>query len=533
MLDFHGLPRYYERVTDLLKPGNTPDAKAPSQNPSSSPQPGGGGAAPEVNLSTQVDEAFGLDPITVTVSTDDIEAYISIKKDPDLMKDLSKDDVLDKLKEARVAHGIDQTVLEEVVKLAREGQEVNNRLIAKGELPEDGKDALVNMEMDFDPVAGIVNDESGKIDFRERNLVKSVGQGFVIATKTMPTAGKDGRSVTGSVLKARKGQDKKFTAGKNIEVLEENGVFKYVSLVNGRPVNLGNLIEVQPAVQIKGDLDYSVGNIRAKGPVIIEGRVAAGFTIEAEGDVEVGDFVEASTIKAKGSIILKGGIKGAGKGYIYSEANVIAKYIERSKVEAKGDVLVANDILDSHVLCGGSVKVVTGKGSIMGGFISATKGVVAKRIGSGQMTSVTTVIEAGIDYFVERGIAELERVIEQLQVKVDAVEARFAKDLLSQGDAAVSKFTGYQQRLFLKAAKTWKDLLAEKQKHIDKRVALMGNRDTVISATVDVLEEIEPRVELRLGHAKLVTDDALRQVKFVEDPKKHVIISRFRGTVTA
>lgn len=485
------------------------------------------------NLSQQVDDAFAIDPIQVTISADEIEAYLSIKSDPDLMKDVERKDLVEKLKDERVTFGLDEAVLDELVQLARQGKEVTNRLVAKGVLPEDGQDAALELGMDFDPTAGLENEETGKIDFRERNVVKSVGAGFVIATKRVATNGKDGRTVLGGILKAKKGQDKKLTAGKNVEVTEENGVYKYTSLVNGRPVYLGQLLEVQPAVQIKGDVDYAVGNIRAKGPVIVEGRVASGFSVEAEGDVEVGDYVEAATIKAKGNITLKGGIKGAGKGYIYAEGNVTAKYIERAKVEAKGDVIVSNDILDSHVTCGGMVKAVSGKGSILGGFISATRGVIAKNIGSGQMATVTTVIEAGIDYSIERGISELERRIEAADAKIESIQSKFPKELLAKGEGGASGFTGFQQRLFQKAAKAWTELLKEKEALVSKRVEMMGNRDVVVNAMVDVVEEIEPRVELRLGRSKLVTDNNLRQVKFYEDPDKHIIVSKFRGTVVA
>ncbi|MBI2891265.1 MAG: DUF342 domain-containing protein [Nitrospirae bacterium] len=490
---------------------------------------GGGSSGGQADFGTRVDEAVAADPLTVEVSPDGLEAYITLKGDAQLFHDVEPKDILEKLKESHVTYGIKQDVVEDVVRLAREGKPVQNRLVAKGDLPVDGTDAEVKMEMDFDAVAGILDEETGKIDYRERQMIKSVGQGFTMATKKAATTGKDGRTVNGNVLKARKGQDKKLTAGKNVEVVEKEGVYHYNSLIDGRPVYLGQLIEVQPAVQINGDVDYSVGNIRAKGSVLISGRVASGFVVEAEGEVEVGDYVEAATIRAKGKVVLRGGVKGAGKGHIYSESDVIAKYIERAKVEAKGDVIVANDILDSQVLCGGMVKVVGGKGAIKGGHVGATKGILAKRIGSGKMSSVTTIIEAGMDYFVERGLTDIEEQLRKAQEKIDALEARYPREALAAKDA--SKFTGFHKRTFLKAAGAWHDLHDGIKALTQKRSELMGRKDMVINAMVDVVEEIEPRVEIRLGRAKFVTVDHMRQVKFYVDPDTHVIASRFRGTV--
>lgn len=92
------------------------------------------------------------------------------------------------------------------------------------------------------------------------------------------------------------------------------------------------------------------------GNVIIRGNVLSGFIVEAGGSVEVMGVVEAAVIKADGDIILRRGMQGLGKGLLKSGGDIIAKYIENSIIEAKGDIK-AEAIMHSNVKCGNKLEL--------------------------------------------------------------------------------------------------------------------------------------------------------------------------------
>jgi hypothetical protein len=104
--------------------------------------------------------------------------------------------------------------------------------------------------------------------------------------------------------------------------------------------------------------------------------------------------VEGATIKAAGDIVLRRGMQGLNKGVLISDGNIIAKYIEHSRLTAKGDIK-CEAIMHSMIECGGVLVLGGKKGLIVGGLAKVGKEINAKVIGSPMAT--TTELEVGVD----------------------------------------------------------------------------------------------------------------------------------------
>ena len=66
------------------------------------------------------------------------------------------------------------------------------------------------------------------------------------------------------------------------------------------------VLHVSQIHTVKGDIDYSTGNLKFNGSIKIGGTVKAGFEVIAEGSVEINGNVEDAKILAGGDVVVAG-----------------------------------------------------------------------------------------------------------------------------------------------------------------------------------------------------------------------------------
>jgi hypothetical protein len=154
--------------------------------------------------------------------------------------------------------------------------------VARGLSPENGQDG--HIQYHFEPrIAEKVwqEDESLKVNFRERNEINNVYEGDVLAELVPPSAALDGRNVLGHPIRAQRGKAARLLAGKNV-VLSADGSRAF-SKINGAAKEVGNRISVDAVQTIQGDLDFKSGNVDFAGDVVVFGTEKETFKIEAGG----------------------------------------------------------------------------------------------------------------------------------------------------------------------------------------------------------------------------------------------------------
>ena len=135
--------------------------------------------------------------------------------------------------------------------------------------------------------------------------------------------------------------------GKNIELTEDG--LQLISLVDGHATLEGDRVFVSDNYDVPADVDNSTGDIEYNGSVTIKGNVRTGFSVHANGNVEIFGVVEGASIYADGDIILHRGIQGMGKGKLVCKGNLISKFIESADVSAEG-YIETDTILHSNVI---------------------------------------------------------------------------------------------------------------------------------------------------------------------------------------
>lgn len=344
-----------------------------------------------LRLAEVVDAAF-----SVALSADGLSALLDITlAEGGLPVDEST--VLDQL----VALGVTGDIDEGALRRAIAAGSVSGVVIASGRPPVHGDDGrfelLLPEARDRKPRV----DESGRIDYRDLGDITVVHPGDRLMLRHPATAGTAGATLLGAPIPARPGKDLMFAANLSGVAVDPADPNLLVATIVGQPVQVAGGMMVEPVFSV-GEVNTASGNISFDGSVVIKGDVASGMTVRASGDIEVGGMVEAATLEAGGSIVIKGGAVGSlgrkegGEHHLRCGGSFHAAYAQQARIEA-GDSIFIDDtamqcelVAACHILVGGKRR-----GHIIGGRAQATLSIKAKVIGS--PNRVATHFEIGVD----------------------------------------------------------------------------------------------------------------------------------------
>ncbi|HOM02084.1 MAG TPA: FapA family protein [Acetivibrio sp.] len=443
--------------------------------------------------------------IDVNISHDKMKATMVIKP-PDGGRMLTKDEMMEILKSNGVKYGINESTLENVSKYPVYNEVI---IIAEGTPPTNGQNGRVEFHFDLNKERKPTVLEDGRVDFRELNLIESVRKGQVLCTLVPPLPGTPGRTVEDTEVPALDGKPAVLPKGKHVEITEDGqnliaGIDGQVNLIDGK-------VSVFANYEVPADVDNSTGNISFVGNVIIRGNVLSGFTVEAGGNVEVMGVVEAAVIKADGDIILRRGMQGLGKGILKSGGDIIAKYIENSIIEAKGDIK-AEAIMHSNVKCGNKLELSGKKGLLIGGKCKVGKEVSAKVIGSYLATH--TDVEVGIDPQIKERYKEIRDEIHKIEE--DLVKAEQAITILKKIEAA-GKMTPEKQELMARSIRT-KIYYSNRLNELKEELAITEQRlQKEADGKIRVFDHIYPGTKVSIGTSMMYVKEDLQYCTLYRD----------------
>jgi uncharacterized protein (DUF342 family) len=261
--------------------------------------------------------------------------------------------------------------------------------LAEGLEPVQPVDGRIEWARDFFNPGFVVDERTGKIDYRQRAAMTSVMEGDLLARLIPPLEGKAGSDVFGKPIPTAKPRHPAIRAGKNVRHDKEESV--YYAAASGRIRWVDGVLTVDNIYQIRGNVGPATGHITHPGAVVVTGDVQEGYNITSLGDIEVLGVVQAAQLQTSGNLMVRGGIIGAEGQRIAVSGDIHAKFIVDARVLAGGDVYVEREIIQSHVMSRGSIKIPSGR--VVGGEILALQGVVAGQVGS--MASIFTTVVAG------------------------------------------------------------------------------------------------------------------------------------------
>lgn len=348
------------------------------------------------------------------------------------------------------------------------------------------------------------------MNMRERSNIISLEEDELIAEIIPAKKGEPGKDVYGNEIEGLKGEEPKVVTGKNTKV--ENG--KIYSATPGELIfkkeNQNTFyIDVSKVHTIKGDVDYSTGNVRFPGKVIIKGHVKPGFVVEAEEDIEIEGVVEAATLISGGTIKVNG-IKGGSKGIIKAE-HLETNYVENADIEVEKDVIINQSSINSLIKAGENIEITDRNGRISGGTLMAGNTISAAYIGS--RMSVKTSCEVGVPPSLNEEMTVLESQI-ALDVQNLKKLSMILKGLMKlKKEKKLSKDKIEQYRKTVQTAKELKSHLAKNELHLERLQKSIENSKE--GGEIIAKEVIYPGAEIMIHKKKFFPNKEITKVRFV------------------
>ncbi len=425
---------------------------------------------------------------------------------------LDKQGIISDLSFVGIKAGVDEKVIDEFLK---NKQYCKDYTLAKGVEPVQGKDAVIAYHFNTETSLKPTMHEDGTVDYHELDNIARVTKGQVIATLTKEDLGRPGINVCGEVIRPREVTKLRLSASLNTALSEDR--LQLISQVNGHASLVNDKVFVSNIYEVQ-DVDASTGDINYDGNVVVKGNVRSGYSITAQGNIEVNGVIEGAVLQAEGDVLLKRGIQGMGRANINCKGNLIAKFIENATVVA-GGFIQTESIMHSHVMAKGEIQVSGKKGFITGGVVRSTSQVCAKNIGSPMGTE--TVIEVGVD-------PVLKEKYQKMQTEIKESEKTLAT--LKPVLVAFGKKMGHGEKFGKEQLLKLQDI----QKQVQENEHRIANNEKEIEEIEEMLQEETTACIKAQGHiytgVKIVISDA---TLFVRENASFVRFIREKGEVKA
>ena len=355
--------------------------------------------------------------VKIEITNEDMRAYMTVSRPGPGGCDLTAEQYLSLCTQNRIYHGVKEDFLRDFADKPIYNERIE---IAEGTKPIDGKDAYIQYHFETEQnKVRLREGSSGRIDFRELNIIQNVVQNQPLALKIPPEVGINGKTLMGDILYAKDGNDIDLPLGENVYASEDGTTI--LANINGQVVIIDGKITVEPVYVVDGDVDLGVGNIIFLGTVKVNGNVEDGFSVKATGNIEIHGIVSKAELDAEGDIIITQGINGKGGGRVRAGRSVFAKFIENTFVEA-GDMVVADDgIINSQVDAVNRIICKGKRAAIIGGYLRAREEINAKVLGNAT-SGTDTICEVGFDPGSKKELDRLHEIRRDLEKEIETVK---------------------------------------------------------------------------------------------------------------
>lgn len=440
--------------------------------------------------------------IQISITRDRMEASLEIVLPP-RCRPFVIDEVFEKIKASGIVFGLN----EEAIKKAYASPKTSV-VCASGQPPIHGTNAEIKHHISATGNSRPEEMEDGSVDFKNLKLFTTVQKGDLIAEKIPSTPGVTGTDVLGHPVVAKPGKDLVLPLGKNVQAID---TYKIVAEIAGQLVVTNNKINVMPIIEIQEDVDLSTGNIEFIGNVTVRGSVQPGFSVKADGNVEIYGTISGGIVEGK-NVVIKMGIQGMHRGYVKAKENVVAKFIENATVHAGNEIIVSDVVLHSRITAGKKILVEGRRGLIAGGTIMAGEEIRAKVIGTQMSTS--TELEVGVNPALREEYQHIRREMKKVEVSLEQTQK--ALSILRSMDQHT--IPPDKREMLLKLTKAQFHLVGQVETMRTRMTVIEGEFEEMRAGRIKASDTIYPGVKVVVGTLVKPIRDTLKFVSlYAED----------------
>ena len=406
---------------------------------------------------------------------------------------LKIEDALKAMEQAGVIKGIKRDMLEKLFKQKLFDQEL---LIAQNIAPKNGTDGRIEFFFDVERKLWPRVAQDDQVDYKKVSVVNNVSKGEKLCRRHPPSEGEPGETVTGKLIAPKPGRDEPLPQGPNTKPSPDDPNLLISCLEGHVFLNRSNLVEVQPGLEIKGDVDYSTGNIQFKGSVRVHGDIKSGFEVKAGGDLDIDGCVEDAMIRADGDVLIKKGFIGRGKGSIQAGGNVTVGYVKSQKINCSGNLNISGEFLYSKAVVDKDILLHREKGIIIGGVIEAGGSIEASKIGNSQF--VTTKVVAGSKEKLRENLSKIEKQIKKIEenqrIMQETMQSLFQLKTKYRG-----KLPAEKKNLLKKVQRSKLHFFNRHRTLNEERTRLLKKINEKKGSHIKIYQSIFPGVEMYIG----------------------------------
>jgi uncharacterized protein len=416
-------------------------------------------------------------------------------------KSLSEEDVLARISDAGIKVGINMDNIRTMYSSARPLKGV---MIAEAVKPGVGENARIEpyVSLKRNPQARERND--GSVDFHDLGEIRSISKGEKLYRKIPPAIGNPGYDVMGNEIPGLPGKDLRIVLGNGTE-FDPSDPNLVIATSEGELILRGGVLHLSELHDVKGDVDFSTGNVIFKGSIKIGGSVRSGFSVEAGGNIQIFGNVEDAVVTAGGDVIILGGFAGTGHGIVKSGGDITVKFVENQRVEAARDIIIKDVSYHAQMRAGRSVIAREGKGTIVGGDAEAKYSVESLRFGS--TVCVPTIIRLGVDPAIAERLKNIEAEIAAASDSNEKLEQSIVylfKIKIDRGQLPPDKAA-----LLEKLEEARKSIPERLAKLNEEKGGLLADREALEKAFASAEIAVYPNVKVYYGNQLLTVADTL------------------------
>jgi len=444
------------------------------------------------------------------VSGDGMKGYLLIERRPAELR-LDAGALLEKLRARGMVFGLNETAVRQCLDRAAGRSGAQLMEVAEGRPPEHGADGQIEFYVQpSSEEARYTRDAAGRVNYHELNLIENVAAGQELARLLPPKPGAPGSTVLGEELPPRTGQSARARAGRGVRAGGAGGDL-FIAEFPGRLVHAGEVLSISQEYEVKGNVDYSVGNVDFVGRVVIHGEVLDEFNVRGEMGLTVRGAVGKCQLVSAGDVALTSGISGKGAGAIRAGGRVRARYLNEVTVEAGGDVQVERESYNAVVRTAGSYR---GSGKVVGGEVMALEGIETDTAGS--ELGVATRLVAGADYRHSGRVRELNETAAALDKEIDRVSTAIGP-LLADPQKVAALPPG-KKRVILDLVSHLR-ALKERREDLAAQMQQAAAADAAAVRQINIRKRLFSGVSVELGPLRLlVKSPSTGPLSLLEDP---------------
>ena len=222
---------------------------------------------------------------------------------------------------------------------------------------------------------------------------------------------------------------------------------------------------------------------------------------------------------------MKMGVVGKENVKLVANGKVTAKYLLNANVEATGDVVVEDSIINCDVFSNNRISVVAKQGKIIGGRTTALYEIMVNVSGSPNETE--TQLNVGRNLFIERELQDIHKEISKWRKAVDEVvnklKLSFGEAVFDNPKEFIEKLLPARKKNCLLLLKQLSDNNRELKKYVEQSKEVQDKLKLEREPCIIIKNKAYPGTVISIRKSIKRIDSPIDNVKYYEDPEEKII----------